>query len=55
MKIIAISDLHGYLPTIEEQADIMLIAGDISPLKIQGMKTLMKEWMEEEFVPWINK
>lgn len=55
MKIIAISDLHGYLPTIEEQADIMLIAGDISPLRIQGSKVLMQEWMEEEFIPWINK
>ena len=55
MKIIAISDLHGYLPTIEEQADIMLIAGDISPLRIQGSKILMQEWMEEEFIPWINE
>lgn len=55
MKIIAISDLHGYLPTIEEQADIMLIAGDISPLRIQGSKVLMQEWMEEEFIPWINE
>lgn len=55
MKIIAISDLHGYLPTIEEQADIMLIAGDISPLQIQGTKTLMKEWMKGEFIPWINE
>lgn len=55
MKIIAISDLHGYLPTIEEQADIMLIAGDISPLQIQGTKTLMKEWMIDSFIPWINK
>ena len=54
MKIIAISDLHGYLPTIEEQADIMLIAGDISPLDIQGIRVLMEEWMIEEFIPWIN-
>lgn len=55
MKIIAISDLHGYLPTIEEQADIMLIAGDISPLDIQGTRVLMREWIEDEFIPWINR
>lgn len=55
MKIIAISDLHGHLPTIEEQADIMLIAGDISPLDIQGTRVLMREWIEDEFIPWINR
>ena len=55
MKLIAISDLHGYLPTIEEQADIMLIAGDISPLNIQGTRVLMREWIEDEFIPWINE
>ena len=55
MKLIAISDLHGYLPTIEEQADIMLIAGDISPLDIQGTRVLMREWIEDEFIPWINE
>ena len=38
MKLIAISDLHGSLPKIEDKADIMIIAGDISPLNIQGNK-----------------
>lgn len=53
MKIIAISDLHGYLPTIEEQADIMLIAGDISPLDIQFNKPAMKNWLLTQFSYWI--
>ena len=54
MKIIAISDLHGYLPEITIRADIMLIAGDISPLEIQFNKPKMKTWLETEFAYWIK-
>ena len=45
MKIAGISDLHGYLPNIEK-SDILLIAGDISPLNIQFNKPEMKKWLE---------
>lgn len=54
MRIIAISDLHGYLPTIEEKADIAVIAGDISPLLIQFNKPAMKTWLMEDFVNWVR-
>lgn len=54
MKICAISDLHGYLPEIEE-SDILLIAGDISPLEIQFNKPKMKIWLENDFSNWIKK
>lgn len=54
MKICAISDLHGYLPEIIESADIILIAGDISPLEIQFNKPKMKVWVETEFAHWIK-
>ena len=54
LKIIATSDLHGYLPEIVEPADIMLIAGDISPLQIQFDKPKMKVWLETEFAYWIK-
>jgi len=54
-KIIAISDLHGLLPEIIEPADIMLIAGDISPLNIQFNKFECKKWFEGPFAEWINK
>jgi Icc-related predicted phosphoesterase len=53
MKICAISDLHGYLPEIN-QSDILLIAGDISPLEIQFNKPKMKIWLETEFAYWIK-
>ena len=54
LKVVAISDLHGYLPEIVEPADIMLIAGDISPLQIQFDKPKMKVWLETEFAYWIK-
>ena len=53
MRVAAISDLHGYLPKIEK-SDILLIAGDISPLEIQFDKQKMKLWLETEFAYWIK-
>lgn len=54
MKIIAISDLHGNLIPIEEPADILIIAGDISPLKIQSNKPEVFNWLKTEFKEWID-
>ena len=54
MNIIAISDLHGYLPTMTGEAEVMLIAGDISPLDIQFNKPKMFNWLETEFKDWID-
>lgn len=54
MKIVAISDLHGYLPEIEK-CDMLIIAGDISPILIQGNISAMTEWLFGEFMEWINK
>ena len=55
IKIVAISDLHGYLPQIEDPADIMIIAGDIIPFEIQFNKFESKKWFEGPFAEWINK
>lgn len=54
LKIVAISDQHGYLPEITAPADIMLIAGDVSPLEIQFNKPKIKIWLETEFAYWIK-
>ena len=54
MKLIAISDLHGNLPVIEENANILIIAGDISPLNIQGNKPKMIKWLKTNFIDWVN-
>lgn len=53
MKVKAISDLHGNLPQIEK-CDLLLIAGDISPLRIQDRWELMQDWMNDEFYPWVE-
>lgn len=54
MKIIALSDLHGNLISIEQPFDIMLIAGDIVKLDYQRSKDFSEEWFTHEFVDWIN-
>ena len=54
IKIAATSDLHGYFPEMIEPADILIIAGDISPLEIQFNKPKMKIWVETEFAYWVK-
>lgn len=53
MKLIAISDLHGNLPVIEDDFDLMVICGDICPTFSHGYQ-FQKEWLEDDFVSWIN-
>lgn len=53
MKICAISDTHGLLPKIEP-CDVLLIAGDISPLDIQHNLNEMDKWIYTSFCPWIR-
>lgn len=53
MKIAAISDLHGTLPTIEK-CDVCLIAGDIIPLDIQNIKAASIAWLFKHFLAWIK-
>lgn len=53
MKLVAISDLHGILPKITENADVLIIAGDISPLRIQHNLPEMEEWLITDFCPWV--
>lgn len=54
LKIIAISDLHGYVPTIEQPFDILLICGDICPAH-DHYYNFQKEWFEDTFIPWVNE
>lgn len=55
IRICAISDLHGYLPDDIEESDLLLIAGDISPLKYQSNLPSMESWLKERFIPWLEK
>lgn len=52
MKICAFSDIHGNLDVKVEPCDIVIICGDILPLKIQNYTTPSELWLKETFIPW---
>ena len=49
MKVTAISDLHGNLINIENESDLILICGDISPLEFQRDYKKMTKWFFNDF------
>ena len=51
MKIVAISDTHGYLPELP-QCDVVVIAGDIIPLHIQKQYETSIAWLSGPFQDW---
>ena len=52
IKFVAISDLHGNLVSLTEPADILLIAGDIIPIKYERRSNGCKKWLKNTFIPW---
>lgn len=54
MKVVCISDTHGYLPEIPD-CDLLLHGGDIIPLDIQRDLTASMKWLRTDFTRWINK
>lgn len=55
MNILAVSDLHGNLININNSADILVIAGDWSPLYCQHCYDSVIAWMDKKFIPWMCK
>lgn len=53
MKVIVFSDIHGILPKIDEEFDLMLIPGDICPVWNHN-RAFQWEWLTHEFVDWIK-
>lgn len=51
LSVCAMSDLHGYLPPVEP-CDLVLICGDIVPLRIQGRTKDSYKWFSTEFKEW---
>lgn len=51
MKIISISDIHGYLPELPE-CDVVTISGDILPLHIQKKLEESIAWLAGPFQSW---
>ena len=54
MRIVAISDTHGYLPKNLPEGDILCICGDIVPLDYQSDLCKSVAWFTLEFVPWVD-
>ena len=53
MRILSTSDLHGRLPKISQEFDLLLIAGDVCPVENHG-RTFQEEWVNCEFAEWVN-
>lgn len=56
IKVCAIADLHGKvnIPVLEEDIDILLIAGDIVALEAQSSMDDSKEWFKNEFMEFLK-
>lgn len=54
MKIVAISDLHGFLPTNIPKCDLLLIAGDICPV-VDHSFTRQYKWLHIQFRDWLER
>lgn len=54
MKIIALSDQHGNLEQIRESCDVVIIAGDWSPLYCQQDCMSVLNWCDKKYVPWMK-
>lgn len=52
VKVVAISDLHGYLPKDIPECDVVCICGDIVPLDYQQHLVKSISWFLLDFKPW---
>lgn len=57
LKVVAISDIHGYLPKKKDmpEGDVLCIAGDILPLEYQRFDVQSIAWFLQDFTPWADK
>jgi Icc-related predicted phosphoesterase len=51
MKIVAISDMHGYLPHIPP-CDVLCIAGDVC---CHGQSPVQRNWLLNHLAPWLRE
>ena len=54
MKICVMSDLHGFLIDNIEPCELVLICGDIIPLRMQRNIPQSEKWLKTKFAEWIN-
>ena len=53
MKFLAVSDLHGWLPEIREEFDLLMICGDVCP-DMYSIEYKQLDWFNDVFISWIN-
>jgi Icc-related predicted phosphoesterase len=53
MKVVAVSDLHGNLPSIPP-CDLLLLAGDLAPLRNHKLP-YQAEWLDKTFRAWLER
>ena len=53
IKLQVTSDLHGYLPEITKEFDLLLICGDICPAH-DHYYAFQYQWIIYDFIPWIK-
>lgn len=53
MRVVAVSDLHGYLPLIPE-CDLLIVAGDICPTDNHKL-WYQSVWLTSVFKPWLRE
>lgn len=54
MKIVALSDIHGYLPPYLPACDLLLLAGDLCPVA-NHTPFFQSQWLRNEFRDWLEK
>src|SRR5260370_24461809 len=53
MKIVAMSDMHGQLPSRVPECDLLLLAGDFTPVANHGLN-FQRDWLDLEFRSWLK-
>ena len=54
MKIRAISDTHGHLPALREPVDVLIVAGDVTPVNMSHDPDIQRGWADTNFRYWLE-
>ena len=53
VRVVAIADLHGFLPQDLTAGDVLVIAGDVCPISDHDTG-FQDRWLRETFYPWLD-
>jgi predicted phosphodiesterase len=54
MKVVALSDLHGQLPRRVPDCDLLLLAGDFTPVTNHAL-SFQRDWLDGDFRSWLQR